>query len=77
MKELAQAFDSLVEKYRLNFITDLIAQAMPIIENQGFTLEELLDGLANYIETETEWQQAVHHLEEAATAIRKARKASM
>jgi t-SNARE complex subunit (syntaxin) len=44
------------------------------LRNLGFTLEELLDGLANYVETETEWQQAVHHLEEAAAAIRKAKK---
>ncbi|MBW4675921.1 MAG: hypothetical protein KME52_18440 [Desmonostoc geniculatum HA4340-LM1] len=32
MKELAQALDSLVEQHRLNLITNLIAQAMPIFE---------------------------------------------
>ncbi|MCC5644734.1 hypothetical protein LC607_17675 [Nostoc sp. CHAB 5824] len=74
MKESLKAFDLLLGEYRLNFLTDLISQVMPIFEKQGFTLEELLDGLANYVETQTEWQQAVHHIEEAATAIRKAKK---
>ncbi len=70
---LESALNELVGDYRLNLITSLISQAMPIFETQGFTLEELLAGLANYIETETEWEEAVLPIEEALEAIRKAK----
>ncbi|MHC5779720.1 hypothetical protein [Nostoc sp.] len=48
MNHLVISLDIALKEQRHDFVCNSLAQVMNYLENQGFTFDEVLDGLANY-----------------------------
>ena len=48
MNQLTETLNIAATEYRRDFLCNITAQFVDSLENQGFTFEEVLDGLANY-----------------------------
>ncbi|MEH1828280.1 MAG: hypothetical protein V7L22_23585 [Nostoc sp.] len=48
MNRLSETLNIAATEYRRDFVCDLTAQFVDSLENQGFTFDEVLDGLVNY-----------------------------
>jgi hypothetical protein len=48
MNKQTETLNIALEEHRHDFVCSSLLQVMIFLENQGFTFEEVLDGLANY-----------------------------
>ncbi len=71
---VAETLDIAASEYRHDFLCSITAKVVTSLENQGFTFEELLDGLANYAYMNAKGTDAVCYLVQASLAAREARK---
>ncbi|WP_375495382.1 hypothetical protein [uncultured Nostoc sp.] len=48
MNKLSENLEIALKEQRHDFVCSSLAQVMTFLENQGFTFDEVLDGLVNY-----------------------------
>ncbi|MEH1822107.1 MAG: hypothetical protein V7L31_24035 [Nostoc sp.] len=63
-----------LKEQRHDFVCNSLAQVMTFLEGQGFTFDEVLDGLVNYAWMKTDSIDAVCFLMQASLSVAKAHK---
>lgn len=74
MNQLTEALNIVTTEHRHEFLCSITAQFVTSLEHQGFTFEELLDGLANYAYFNAYPVDTVFGLVKATLAATKAKK---
>lgn len=70
-KDLQENLLLIVESAQRQSITWLVAELMAILLRHGYTLEHLIEAVADYAEQNPELESAVGYLEEASGVVRK------
>jgi hypothetical protein len=71
MNDLAVTLNIAIAEHRHEFLCSISADFVTSLESQGFTFEELLDGLANYAYMNDKGTDAVCYLVQASLSVRK------
>ncbi|MBN3951951.1 MAG: hypothetical protein HWQ38_37995 [Nostoc sp. NMS7] len=71
MNKLVISLDIALKEQRHDFVCSTTAQVMTFLENQGFTFDEVLDGLVNYAWVNAYSVDTVFGLAKASLSARK------
>jgi hypothetical protein len=71
MNQQTVSLDVAIAEHRHDFVCNTTAQVVTSLEDQGFTFEELLDGLANYAWMNGKGTDAVCYLVQASLLVGK------
>ncbi len=66
-----EALNIAVKEHKYDFMCNIAAEIVTSLENQGFTFEELLDGLANYAYMTNKGADATCYIVQASLSARK------
>ena len=71
---LNEALRELVASLRRQVLSQFVQNLMVALEAEGYHLDQLVDALADYADTKSEWDEGCKRLEEAAEAFLDVRK---
>ncbi|MHC5819379.1 MAG: hypothetical protein ACYT04_26745 [Nostoc sp.] len=71
MNQETVSLEIVLKEQRYDFVCSSLAQVMTFLERQGFTFDEVLDGLANYAWMKTDSIDAYCFLVQASLSLSK------
>lgn len=71
MSQETVSLEIVLKEQRYDFVCNSLAQVMTFLEKQGFTFEEVLDGLMNYAWVNTNSIDTACFLMQASLSLRK------
>ncbi|MHC5719538.1 MAG: hypothetical protein ACYTX0_47710, partial [Nostoc sp.] len=70
MNQLTETLNIAATEHRRDFVCNITAQFVDSLEKQGFTFEEVLDGLMNYAWVNTNSIDTVYFLMQASLSLK-------